>query len=66
MKLLIVTKNNGLPYVEVCISSISIHNHNFQSNSICPLSKSEFLSFHFVRFRFRQSDGVGKGAWKRL
>ena len=27
MKVLIVTANNGLPYVEVCMSSI--HNHNF-------------------------------------
>ena len=27
MKTLIVTANNGLPYVEVCMSSM--HNHNF-------------------------------------
>ena len=58
MEVLIATANNGLPYVEVCMSYI--HNNNFSVyftlpvlkkrvliiyHSLYPLSKSEFLSF---------------------
>jgi len=37
----IVTTNNGLPYVEVCMSSI--HNHNFSIYSNLPALKKRVL-----------------------
>jgi len=41
MKVLIVTANNGLPYVEVCTSSI--HNHNFSIIFILLAVKKQVL-----------------------
>ena len=41
MKVLIVTANNGLPYVEVCMSSI--HNHNFSIYFNLPALKKRVL-----------------------
>ena len=41
MEVLIVTANNGLPYVEVCMSYI--HNHNFSIYFTLPALKKRVL-----------------------
>ena len=48
VEVLIVTANNGLPYVEVCTSSI--HNHNFSIIFILlALKKQVLIIYHFIR-----------------
>jgi len=46
MKVLIVTANNGFPYVEVCMSSI--HNNNFSVYFTLPALKKRVLIIFFV------------------
>jgi hypothetical protein len=46
MEVLIVTPNNGLSYVETCMSSI--HNHKFLIYFTLPALKKQFLIISFI------------------